>query len=311
MQSLFDTSCKRLLAGKQFLARIMKTCLAEYQTCSLDEIETQYIETSPVISREPVHQDEIIGSNNESVSSAEGTVRFDIRFEASAPGSDDLIHLMIDLEAQRNFSPGYPLLKRAAYYCGRMISAQRGPVFSSSDYGRLRKVYSIWICLDPPARLSGTIGKYEMTETLVPSVPANRSDYDMMTIIMIYLGGQSENELLQMLNLLFSIAVRPAEKIQRLKDEFHIRVDSPIQKEVTQMGVFSEYYYYQGVEQGIQQGVQQGIQQGVQQQRREQQQKDLTSLRNLMTQYHLTLPQAMDALSIPAEDRAYFIQQLS
>ena len=37
-----DAACKRLLAHKVFLAWIMKTCLKEYQNCSVDEIIEQY-----------------------------------------------------------------------------------------------------------------------------------------------------------------------------------------------------------------------------------------------------------------------------
>ena len=43
----------------------------------------------------------------------------------------------------------YPLTKRAIYYCSRMISAQHGPIFTKSEYGKIRKVYSIWICTQP------------------------------------------------------------------------------------------------------------------------------------------------------------------
>ena len=30
-----------------------------------------------------------------------------------------------------------------------MISAQHGPIFTKSEYGKIRKVYSIWICTQP------------------------------------------------------------------------------------------------------------------------------------------------------------------
>ena len=63
--------------------------------------------------------------------------------------SQDVIRLIINVEAQTAFNPGYPLTKRAIYYCSRMISAQHGPIFTKSEYGKIRKVYSIWICTQP------------------------------------------------------------------------------------------------------------------------------------------------------------------
>ena len=54
------------------------------------------------------------------------------------------------MEAQNQFYPGYPLIKRGIYYCCRMVSSQYGTVFTSSHYEKIKKVYSIWICTNPP-----------------------------------------------------------------------------------------------------------------------------------------------------------------
>lgn len=53
----------------------------------------------------------------------EGTVTFDIRFRAIIPHNGETVTLIINVEAQNNFYPGYPLIKRGIYYCYRMISA--------------------------------------------------------------------------------------------------------------------------------------------------------------------------------------------
>ena len=42
----------------------------------------------------------------------EGTITYDIRFNALAPVSGELIGLIINLEAQNKYDPGYPLTKR-------------------------------------------------------------------------------------------------------------------------------------------------------------------------------------------------------
>ena len=134
----YDAACKRLLSEKIILAWIMKNCLEEYQDCDVNEIAEKYIEETPQISEVAVAPDEsnkvsmIHGAGNEDVSLTEGTVTYDIRFLAAAPVSGELIRLIINLEAQNDFYPGYPLIKRGIYYCSRMISAQYGTEFTKS-----------------------------------------------------------------------------------------------------------------------------------------------------------------------------------
>lgn len=60
--------------------------------------------------------------STEDKSPNEGTVTYDIRFYAAAPGSQGRIGLILNVEAQSDFYPGYPLVKRGIYYCCRMVS---------------------------------------------------------------------------------------------------------------------------------------------------------------------------------------------
>ena len=48
--SSYDEACKRLLANKQILAWIMKTCVNEFHNCSIEDIVEKYIEGTPEIS---------------------------------------------------------------------------------------------------------------------------------------------------------------------------------------------------------------------------------------------------------------------
>ena len=109
-KAAYDNVCKKILANKIILAWIMKSCLSEYRDCSIDEIAGQYIEGEPQISKTALHQDEQIsdtvptikGLNTEDASICEGTVTFDIRFNAVAPISGNLISLIINVEAQND-----------------------------------------------------------------------------------------------------------------------------------------------------------------------------------------------------------------
>lgn len=174
----YDKAAKKLLANKQILAQIMKNCVNEYSACSVDEIAEKYIEGTPEVGTVGVHVDDtnrpkktsdvIVGSNNEDSTLTEGTINYDVRFDAIAPASEgstaqkDVIRLIINVEAQTAFNPGYPLTKRAIYYCSRMISAQHGPIFTNSEYGKIRKVYSIWVCTHPTKEFQNTLVRYSI-----------------------------------------------------------------------------------------------------------------------------------------------------
>ena len=59
-----DEACKRVLAEKVFLARILKGCVEEFYDCPIDDIMNKYIEGEPEIGETPAHRDSdrIIGS---------------------------------------------------------------------------------------------------------------------------------------------------------------------------------------------------------------------------------------------------------
>ena len=205
----YDKTAKKLLANKQILAQIMKGCVDEYSECSVEEIAEKYIEGTPEVGTVGVHVDDtnrspkapevITGSNNEDSTLTEGTVRYDVRFDAITPttandaASQDVIRLIINVEAQTAFNPGYPLTKRAIYYCSRMISAQHGPIFKKSEYGKIRKVYSIWVCTKPSDEFQNTLTRYSIRpEQLIGNAAEKSENYDLMSVVTICLGKPDE-----------------------------------------------------------------------------------------------------------------------
>lgn len=144
-----DVFCKRLLSRKIILAWLLKYCLDEFKEYPISEIAEIYIEGEPEISSIPVLPDEtnaagkIHGMATEDASKTEGTIVYDIRFIAILPASGERIRLLINVEAQARYHSGYPLIKRAIYYCCRMISSQYEVEFADSHYEDIRKVCSI------------------------------------------------------------------------------------------------------------------------------------------------------------------------
>ena len=60
------------------------------------------------------------------------------------------IGLYINIEAQNDIYPGYPLEMRAVYYCARLLCSQLKTVSRETNYEGLNKACSIWLCFDPP-----------------------------------------------------------------------------------------------------------------------------------------------------------------
>lgn len=143
----YDAACKRLLSERIILAWIMKSCLKEYRGCDVKEIAEKYIESEPEISKVFVAPDEtnaptkIRGIGNEDNSLTEGRITYDIRFLASVPGSGELIQMIVNVEIQGKFYPGYPVVTRGIYYGCRMISSQYGTEFTHSEYQNIKQVH--------------------------------------------------------------------------------------------------------------------------------------------------------------------------
>lgn len=264
----YDAACKRLLSEKIILAWIMKSCLEEYRDCDVNEIAEKYIEEQPQVAEIAVAPDEtnaasmIHGMGSQDAAMTEGTVTYDIRFAAIAPKSGETIRLIINVEAQNDFYPGYPLIKRGIYYCGRMISAQYGMEFVESHYEDIKKVYSIWICLNPPKNRENSITRYAIgEENLVGNVKEKKADYDLMVAIMICLGGAGDKDytgVLKLLDVLLSTKTNPAEKCRILEDDFHIEMTQTLESEVSLMCNLSKGVEENGIKKGIEQGIEQG-----------------------------------------------------
>ena len=56
------------------------------------------------------------------------------------------------------------IVKRNLYYCCRLVSSQYGTEFTNSHYEKIKKVYSIFICMNPPNYGKSTINQYSIQE---------------------------------------------------------------------------------------------------------------------------------------------------
>ena len=257
----YDAACKRLLAERQVLSRILQGCLDEFAALDLRVIEKECLAGDVRVGADPVGRDEVagrvLGLSEEDATAAEGGVTFDIRFDAYLPGGmgegDDRVHVEVNVEAQNRFNPGYPLVKRAIYYCGRMVSMQGADVVTKSRYGRLRKVTSIWVCTHPDRPRAGTATSFRIEpRSLLGNAKYPCADYDMLEVVMLCLNdadpGSSEG-VLGMLEVLLATGVGAGEKVAALRDEYGMIMTDSMNEEVGDMCNLSEGVLEEGREQ--------------------------------------------------------------
>ena len=298
----YDALCKQLLAERIILSWIMKSTMEEFRNISVQDIAEKYICGEPevatmlVLPEEPLTA-KISTVGMEDVSEKEGTISFDIRFKALLPDIHETAALIINVEAQNDFYPGYPLPKRAVYYCGRMISSQYGTVFTKSHYEKLEKVYSIWICLNPPKYRENTITSYSLTENnIIGDVHEVPQYYDLINITMICLGSVTEskdNSLLKLLDVLLSNQTNGEETKRILENDFNIPVTERLEKRRNEMCNLSEGILNRGIEQGIEQGI-------------------LFALTGLLKNNHtLSEKDAIAMLGIPSAEHSKYLELLA
>ena len=141
------------------------------------------------------------------------------------------------------------------------VGFQYGTVFTKEHYEKIEKVYSIWICPDPAKKRKNGIFKYHTIEEPIYGEPYTKPEnYDLMEVVILNLGDadtNSDSEILNLLNVLFSTGATPEEKKQRLRDEFNIAMTVELEREVQEMSNFSRALIKRGIEQGVEQGKEQ------------------------------------------------------
>ena len=189
-EAQYDENIKVLLSDKQVLARIVKHRTEEFKDYDIPTI-MECIEGEPEISSVSVYpgktrKEAITGMNVESKESKEGEVTFDVRFYMVTKDQEH-IKIILNVEAQRKYYPGYHFEPRAIFYCARMLSEQLDREFTTDNYDELKKVYSIWIFFKAPERDSDTITEYQLTKKDIYGEPVEGGKYDYLSISFIRL----------------------------------------------------------------------------------------------------------------------------
>ena len=297
----YDAEAKKILANKTILAWILKYVVQEFKNLSIKEIEDS-IEGTPEISKVPVYPgrkpEAVIGMNTEDKIPNEGVVTYDIRFYAHAPSAEcnirQKIKLILNVEAQKSYYPGYDLVTRGVFYAARMISSQLDTEFTGKNYDDIKKVYSIWICMDPSNKVENTITRYHMTQEQIYGELTDKARYDLLEVIMICIGKDADTshiELLRLLDVLFSQRFTPEEKEDVLDREFDIPPTFEIKEGMRVMCNLSDIIVEESEKRGLAIGIEKGMALAL-----------VESIEHLCKKKNMSIAEALDLLDKTMQD---------
>ena len=268
----YDNSAKRLIAHKIILARILIKNVKEFK--GMDPLEVAaLIEGIPYISTVPVEPGltnaihfqngkRIVGFNTENQEVNEGLVRFDIVFYVRM--KDGLSQIIINVEAQKDEPSEYEILNRAIFYVSRLVSSQKERDFQNSSYDDIKRVYSIWICMNME---ENTMSHIHLTkEDLIGSYEW-KGNLDLLNIVMIGLAKELPEhdetyELHRLLGALLSRELTVDEKLDIIGNEYDIPIEENFRKDMSTMCNLSQGVKEEGIAIGRAEGLKEGLQEG-------------------------------------------------
>ncbi len=277
LNAQYDRHAKSLLSQKIVLAHILVNAVSEFSGLEPEHV-IPLIEGDPEVSIVPVNPGEtnnpeeakngaervcapvIEGCSTESGIPYEGRITYDVRFFVRVPGKDEKVKIIVDLEAQKNFYPGYDLVTRGVFYTSRMISAQLDTEFVIPNYNDIKKVYSIWICMNSPEKARNTITEFCMEKRNIVGTSGDLGRYDLLSVIMVGLPEKlaeerQELKLHRLLGTLFSDRLPVDRKKEILSQEFGISMTPDWERSVNIMCNLSEAIEERGIEKGMEAGV--------------------------------------------------------
>ena len=265
----YDDKAKRLLGNKIILAHILVKTVDEFRGMNPKDV-VSYIEGEPFISAVSVEPgltnaekkndgQRIVGLNTENAEIHEGLIRFDIIFYVRM--KDGLSQIIVNVEAQKDEPTEYNILNRAIFYVSRLISSQKERDFVNTNYDDIKRVFSIWICMNMDENSMNYV--HLTNDTLLGSYSWN-GGLDLVNIVLIGVANElpehdDEYELHRLLSTLFSMELSGDKKLEIIEKEYSIPVDDRMREDVNVMCNLSQGIREKGIAEGITEGIAEGI----------------------------------------------------
>ncbi len=242
----YDEYAKQLIAQKLILAYILVQTIDEFKGMQPEDIVSR-IEGEPLIGVVPVEpgmtntsynassEDQLIGLNTENSEINEGMIRFDIIFYVRM--KDGLAQVIINIEIQKDEPTQYFLLNRAIFYVSRMVSSQKGRDFVHRNYNDMKRVFSIWLCMNMP---SNSMSYVHLTKEDILEHYNWNGHLDLLNIVLLGIGRElppqeEQYELHRLIGTLLSAELTVTQKLAIIETEYHIPLSVELEEGVNDM----------------------------------------------------------------------------
>ena len=257
----YDECAKRIISEKIVLAHILIYTVEEFKDMSPEDV-IPFIEGEVFVGEVPIDSGltnqqvnqggtKIVGLNVENSEIKEGLIRFDVIFYVRM--RDGLSQIIINIEIQKSTPTSYHILNRAIFYMCRMISSQKERDFVKSNYDDIKRVYSIWICMNMER---DSMCLYQLKKNDIVGKQDWRGRQDLLNIVMIGVQNQISRRnkkyaLHRLLRTLLSDKISIQEKTQIISQEYQIKMDDKMREVVNTMCNLSDGIEERGIERGI------------------------------------------------------------
>lgn len=162
---------------------------------------------------------------------------------------DGLSQIIINVEAQKDEPKGYEILNRAIFYVSRLISSQKERDFENSSYDDIKRVYSIWVCMNMD---ENSMNHIHLMNDNVLGAYEWKGKLDLLNIVMIGLaeelpGHDERYELHRLLGALLSKELTIDEKLNIIGNEYDIPIEESLRKDVSVMCNLSQGIEEKGI----------------------------------------------------------------
>ncbi len=159
------------------------------------------------------------------------------------------MQIIINVEAQKDEPRGYEILNRAIFYVSRLLSSQKERDFENSSYDDIKRVYSIWVCMNMD---ENSMSHVHLTkENLIGSYKW-KGNRNLLNIIMLGLARELPEhdktyQLHRLLGALLSQELTIDEKLNIIGNEYDIPIEENFRKGVSVMCNLSQGIEEKGI----------------------------------------------------------------
>lgn len=293
-ETLADEEMKDRLMHKEILAYLVSQFVDDFKKMNWREV-------LPFL--EDPHGGDIRRGDRESTVKGHGGVRYDILVRLTSPKrKDKKIGVVLNVEGQNEINSYEAMKKRMLYYPCRLISEQKGDIFTNDHYRDLAEVVSVWLFLRPAKRDQGLVVEWSMTSRKLTPLEGTSPTWEdplrglkVVAVCVPDLKHVQSHTVAGMLGVCLDALLPTGERNEMLKKDWDVDLPSSAKEDSSMFEGAGRSLWKEGRQTGRLEGRDEAF---------------LESIRSLSAQLNLSSVQAMNALRIPPKERRRLLAQL-